>query len=225
MKEMKENKQNLETNPYLEARREWSVRYGDYIVAAKNWRIAASGFMVLSVIMGVGLCISVAKEKVVPYIVEIDKLGAVSSSSVISPLKTIDTKVIKFTIAKFIEDSRSISSDRMVQKKALDNIYAYLPKTSSSLNYIQDYISGHNPFILAESKTIEVEITSILPISEKSWQVEWVETSRDLSANITGKTKWKGVLRVDFSPPESEKDIIANPLGLFITNLSWAQQL
>jgi type IV secretion system protein VirB5 len=217
--------QNNEPNPYINARREWVERYGDYITQARNWQIAATAGIITAIILSVGLVVSITQNKITPYIVEVDKLGQVAAIEPAGEFKKLDAKVIKSSLAHFIENSRSVIADPIVQKKSLENIYAFLPKSSAPLAYLQEYINNNNPFKLAESKTIEVEISTILSISEQSWQVEWFETSRDLQGNINGKTKWKSVLTVEFNPPTTEKAILSNPLGLFITQLSWVQQL
>ena len=33
----------METNPYLEARREWDERYADLVLGKRNWQMAAGG--------------------------------------------------------------------------------------------------------------------------------------------------------------------------------------
>ena len=67
--------QQMRHNPYLQARQEWLERYGDYIAQAKNWRIAsllALGLLGLSLAMNF---VQASQSKIVPYIVEVDKLG------------------------------------------------------------------------------------------------------------------------------------------------------
>jgi type IV secretion system protein VirB5 len=128
-------------------------------------------------------------------------------------------------LAKFIEDSRSVSADPIIQKRALEHIYSYLPKGSNALTYIQDYFNNHNPFKINETHTAEISISSTMPLSERSWQVEWLETCRDLSGNVSSNTKWKSILSLEFNPPTTEKAILANPLGIFVTQFSWVQQL
>jgi type IV secretory pathway TrbF-like protein len=41
----------MESNPYLEARREWGERYADLVLGKRNWQIAAGGLLLLSLIL------------------------------------------------------------------------------------------------------------------------------------------------------------------------------
>jgi type IV secretory pathway TrbF-like protein len=62
-------------SPYLSARREWNERYGDYIARARNWRWAAFAALAVSLVLAIGVVWEAAQSKVVPYVVEVDKLG------------------------------------------------------------------------------------------------------------------------------------------------------
>ena len=70
---------NAATNPYVEARREWNERYGDYIYQAQHWRTMAiiSGLIALIAVAGVAYI--GAQSKVIPYVVEVDKHGAAAA--------------------------------------------------------------------------------------------------------------------------------------------------
>src|ERR1700686_4522174 len=61
--------------PYLSARREWNERYGDYIARARNWRGAAFAALAISAVLAIGVVWQAAQNKIVPYVVEVDKLG------------------------------------------------------------------------------------------------------------------------------------------------------
>ena len=64
-----------ETNPYVEARREWNERYGDYIQQAHHWRTMAIICGLVALICVFGMAYIGAQNKIVPYVVEVDKLG------------------------------------------------------------------------------------------------------------------------------------------------------
>ena len=40
----------MNSNPYVEARREWDERYADLVLGKRNWQIAAGGSLVLSLL-------------------------------------------------------------------------------------------------------------------------------------------------------------------------------
>ena len=41
----------MNSNPYVEARREWDERYADLVLGKRNWQIAAGGLLLLSLIL------------------------------------------------------------------------------------------------------------------------------------------------------------------------------
>lgn len=45
----------MESNPYLEARRDWDERYADLVLGKRNWQIAAGGLLLLSLILAGGM--------------------------------------------------------------------------------------------------------------------------------------------------------------------------
>lgn len=214
-----------ETNPYLEARREWNERYGDYIQQAHHWRTMAivSGLVALVSVIGVGYIAS--RSKIVPYVVEVDRVGEVAAVGPAERPAAVDSRVIKAYLARFVTDWRAVTIDRQAQKAAIDRIYSMLPRASIALSKVNDFFRTHNPFGRAANETVAVAVTNILPISEKTWQVEWQEVVRDARGAVQSTVRMKVSILVGITPPTEEKQILVNPLGVFITDLNWAQQL
>jgi len=63
----------MESEFYLQARREWDERYGDLVLGKRNWQIASAGLMLLSLALALGIVWMSARSKGIPYIVEVDK--------------------------------------------------------------------------------------------------------------------------------------------------------
>jgi type IV secretory pathway TrbF-like protein len=57
--------------------------------------------------------------------------------------------------------------------------------------------------------------------------VSWTETARDLQGRLSGQTHWQASLTILINPPKDEKTIITgkNPLGIYVSTLSWTQKL
>src|SRR5688572_3687114 len=64
---------------YRHGRQEWLERYGDYIAAARSWRRIAFLAIAEALIATGGLIIVAMQGQVVPYVVQVDKLGAVAA--------------------------------------------------------------------------------------------------------------------------------------------------
>src|SRR5438094_9715232 len=65
-----------ESNPYVEARREWNDRYLDLARERRLWQIIAGAQLIVLLIVVTGFVWLSLQHKVVPYVVEVDSLGA-----------------------------------------------------------------------------------------------------------------------------------------------------
>lgn len=207
--------------PYLSARREWNERYGDYIARARNWRWAAFGALAISLVLGVGVAWQAAQSKVVPYVVEVDRLGDAVAVARADRAAPTDMRVIKAQLAAWIVDVRSVSSDPLAQKSALSRSYA-LTAAMATL-FLNDYYRQHSPF--GQPRTVAVSVDAVLPISKQTYQFQWSEDARDLQGRDLATTHWIASVTVAFDPPTDERGILSNPLGLYITGISWTQRL
>src|SRR3954454_8069655 len=62
--------------PYQRAAQVWDERIGVARVQAKNWRLMAFGSLILAAGLADGLVWQSARGSVVPWVVQVDKLGA-----------------------------------------------------------------------------------------------------------------------------------------------------
>lgn len=212
-------------NPYVEARREWNERYSDYIKQAHHWRIVALICAVTAVISVGGVAYIGAQSKVVPYVVEVDKLGAAAAVTPADRTTTVDPRVIKAYLARFVADWRAVTVDTQAQKGAIGRVYAMLPSGSLALDKLNAFFKAHNPFALAAKRSVDVAVTNLLPISDKTWQLEWREVTRDSRGEVIGNIRMKASVIVGITPPTDERLILINPLGVYVTDLNWSQQL
>jgi len=214
-----------QTTPYLEARREWNERYGDYIARAHHWRLAALSSGLVSAILAAGLVWLASQSRIVPYIVEVDTLGQAVAVKPAERTGPTDPRVIKAQLAAFIGWARTISTDTALMKAVLWNAYGM--SGSQAKSYLDEYYQAHSPFDRADHETVAVEVNAVLPLTDKSYQVSWTETARDLQGRPSGQTHWQASLTILINPPKDEKTIITskNPLGIYVSTLNWTQKL
>ena len=70
-----------------------------------------------------------------------------------------------------------------------------------------------------------VEVRSVLATSDRTYEVDWEETTRDLYGAIKSREHWKGSFTIALKPPKDERIIRVNPLGLYIVDASWTKVL
>jgi len=210
-------------NPYIDARREWNERYGEYIVQASNWRLVAliSSFIALLAVIGVVWIGS--QSKFIPYIVEVDKLGQSVGVSPASQVQNYDERVIKFSLAEFITNFRSLYPDKEVQKKYILNVYKYLSSSYPAYTMINQHYKNRPPF--GQELSVQVEVSTVLDRKENTWQVDWSENSFDTMGNLRAKDNYRALIHISFVPPTQESQIIKNPLGIYIKDISFQKSL
>jgi type IV secretory pathway TrbF-like protein len=210
-------------NPYLSARREWNERYGSYISQKRTWQLTAIAAMALSGLLGVSLVTVASQSKVQPFIVQVDKLGQAVAVSPAEKAQVPDERIVRFQLAEFIKNARSVTPDALVMKRWLDDAYSIVAPNASQ--YLNDYYRKEDPFQTARQSMVVVEIVSAQPLSQNTWQVNWTETRRGLNGSIEGMTRWQAIVTVKNFVPTTPQQIVANPTGVVIDQLNWTQQL
>jgi len=212
-------------NPYLAARQEWSERYGSYIQAARSWRIVA----ILSLAIG---CVSFSyalylstQVRLVPYIIEVDKLGSAVSAGFPEQIEYADPRVVRAALAGFVASFRSITPDAVVQKQYIDRTYALLRMADPSTEKVNSWFRSNSPFDAARTMTISIEVNNVVALSNESYQIDWTEYQRDRKGRETATKRFRAVATVTMTVPLDEATIRLNPIGLYIRDLDWTAQL
>jgi type IV secretion system protein TrbF len=211
---------------YAKARQEWDNRMGATVVQAHNWRLIAFGEIGLLLAAMLGLVYLGAQPKAIPHIVQVDKVGAPTYLGPIDRVSQADVSPssasLQYHLRRFVADTREISSDVAVLKR--NWLDAYKLVTPNAANQLNAYVRDSDPFKRLEAQVrVSVQVNVVVPISKETWQVDWTETSWDDTGNSTGSAIWRGNFRILLRTPESEEDLAANPLGLFIDELHWAR--
>jgi type IV secretion system protein VirB5 len=212
-------------SPYLVARDEWNERYRDLIVAARNWRLLAVTSSVVALVAVLGLIVIGAKPKVIPYIVAVDNLGKVVSQGTAVQASTADDRLKRAALWSWVQDWRMVSSDATVEKNAIERVDAEIGNGSPAAIRISDAYRDGSPLKLAQTETVSVNVRALYASSKDSYEVEWTETTFDLKGEQLGTQNYKGVITISIDPPEDEGLARVNPLGIYVTNVSWSKVL
>lgn len=212
------------SNPYLAARREWDERYGDLIARARNWQIAALLSSTAMLLAMSGLVWVASQQHFTPYIVAIDSLNRPVSAGYAGRV-TVDDRARVTSIQTWIENVRLVTSDVEAQRKAIDLVYSQIANGSAAQSFVSEFDRTHDPFTRARIETVAVEVNSVLRTSERTYQVDWVETTRDLNGGLKAKERWKAALTIAINPPTEERLARVNPFGVFVTNANWSRVL
>ena len=212
-------------NPYLAARQEWNERYGSYVSSAQSWRIVGVVGMAMAMVGFTYALYQSTQVKLVPYIVEVDKLGTAAVAGYPQQIEYADPRVVRATLGGFITSFRSITPDAVVQKQYIDRTYALLRTSDPATEKVNAWFRGNSPFERAKAATVSIEVNNVVALSNQSYQVDWTEFERDRKGKETATRRFRGVATVTLTPPQDEEIIRLNPIGLYLRDFDWTAQL
>lgn len=214
------NSQKTETQ-YLAARREWNERYGDYIKAAHNWRLAAFGGIGVALVCSAGLVAVSLQHKVIPFAVEYNERYEPVRITRTDAMQHPTTNHISAALVAWLTGAREVSMDRRVQQTWVDRAYAMTVPDSPAYQTLVSFHKDNNPYERSQKETAQATVNTVIQISDTAWQIEWTETTKQLSGRVMDKKAWKAVVTIAIVPPSTPEQIYANPAGVYAQNFSW----
>jgi len=208
--------------PFQRAGQLWDERIGSARVQARNWRLMAFGCLGLSTALSGGLLWQSLQSRVVPYVVEVDRLGeprAVAPAD--AGLLPTDAQFAWF-LGRFVTDVRSVSLDPVLMRRNWLSAYDFTTRRGAV--FLDDYARAADPFGHVGERTVSVQVTSVVRASDRSYQVKWVETAYERGA-LVGTTHWTAMLSVVLAAPSSADALRRNPLGLHVDAVDWSREL
>lgn len=208
--------------PYQRAAQVWDDRIGSARAQAKNWRLMAFGTLALSSILSSALIWQSAQSRVVPYVVEVDRLGeARAVSRAQGDYRPTDPQ-IAWHLGRFIENVRTVSLDPVLMRRAWLSAFDFA--SPKGARFLADYARVSEPFAHLGEDTVSVQVTSVVRASDRSFQVKWRET-RYRNGSEAGSSGWTAILSVIGRTPASADALRKNPLGIFVDAIDWSREV
>ena len=208
--------------PYQKAAQVWDERIGSARVQARNWRLMALGGLALSSALSGGLLWQSMQSRITPYVVAVDRLG---EAEAVAPAdrdyQPTDPQIAWF-LGRFVSNVRSISLDPVLMRQNWLSAYDFA--TQRGARFLSNYARSANPFGDVGTRTVSVQVTSIVRASDRSFQVKWTESEFD-RGSLAGTTHWTAILSVVTRPPADADTLRKNPLGLYVDAIDWSQEL
>ena len=164
--------------------------------------------------------------RLVPYIIEVDKLGTAVLAGFPEQIEYADVRVVRATLGNFVTNFRSITPDAVVQKQYIDRTYALLRTSESVDREGQRLVSGAVlPSRRRRLRQLPIEVNNIVALSNQTYQIDWTEYERDRKGKEIGTRRFRGIATVTLTAPQDEATIRLNPIGLYISDFDWTAQL
>ena len=123
--------------PYQRAGQVWDERIGSARVQARNWRLMALGGLTLSGALAGGLLWQSLQSRVVPYVVEVDRLGEARAVAPAAEGYRPTDPQIAWHLGRFVSQVRSVSLDPVLMRQ--DWLAAYDMVTGRGAKFLGEY--------------------------------------------------------------------------------------
>ncbi len=208
--------------PYQRAAQVWDDRIGSARVQARNWRLAFFGALAMSGGLAAGLVYTTARGSIVPWVVEVDKLG---EAQVVAPASAgyhPSDPEIAYHLARFIEDVRSVPADPVIVRQ--DWLRAYDFTTTEGARALNDYARTNDPFAGVGKVQVAVDVSSVIRASPTSFRIAWTERRYEDGA-LAATERWSAIVTVVLQAPTTPDALRKNPLGVYVTAINWSKEL
>lgn len=208
--------------PYQRASQVWDERIGSARVQARSWRYAFFGALGLSAALTAALIWQNARGTIVPWVVEVDRLGEARSVAPAEAGFNPSDPQIAFHLARFIEHVRALPDDPVVVRTNWLRAYDFVSDRGALA--LNDHARSNDPFAMVGREQVAVDVTSVIRASPQSFRVAWTERLYRDGA-LAETSRWTAILGVAVQPPRTPHALSKNPLGILVTSINWSKEL
>lgn len=208
--------------PYQRAGQVWDERIGSARVQARSWRYAFFGALGLSGALTAALIWQNARGTIVPWVVEVDRLGEARSVAPAEAGFNPSDPQIAFHLARFIEHVRALPDDPVVVRTNWLRAYDFVSDRGALA--LNDHARSNDPFAMVGREQVAVDVTSVIRASPQSFRVAWTER-RYRDGALAETSRWTAILGVAVQPPRTPDALSKNPLGILVTSINWSKEL
>src|SRR3546814_6040002 len=149
------------------------VRFVPAPVQAKNWRLAFFATLALSGGLAAVLVIQGARGTIVPWVVEVDKLGEAQTVAPAEAGYRPTDPQIAFHLGRFVEQVRSVPADPVIVRQ--NWLRAYDFTTDRGALALNDYARTNDPFANVGRVQVAIDVSSVIRASPDSFRIAWTE--------------------------------------------------
>jgi type IV secretion system protein VirB5 len=207
--------------PYQKAGQIWDERIGSSTAQARNWRLMAFGILVLAFGLAGDRIYHSGQSQVTPYVVEVhdDEVKAVGPAEKL--YQPTDGEIAR-DLSTFITNVRSLPLDPVLARKNWLDAYAFVD--GKAAQFLNAYAQANDPFKDIGKRSVSVDVGSVVRASDTSFQIRWTEQAF-IEGTPSPPEHWTAILTTTISPPRTEAVLRKNPLGLYVTAMSWSRDL
>jgi type IV secretion system protein TrbF len=210
-------------SPYMRARQEWDERFGDQIKSKQRWQLAAFASLAITLTCVGGMVTIGFRSTTVPYVVALDDVGKAVPVIPAKQVAVKDVRLQEAVVARWITNLRTVVTDAVAERRLVDEVYAETGQNSAASAIVTEFYSKNSPFDLLKKQTVDASVESIVQQSAKTYEVTWTEETRDLVGTFVASHRYRAFVTVATQEVTDAKQALINPLGLYVTNLTWGE--
>ncbi len=162
------------------------------------------------------------QSRIVPYVVEVQKEGAVRAVGPALQHYIPQDANIAWYLGEFIKHVRALPIDPVVVRDNWRSAYAFSTDHTKAL--LSAYARENDPRKLIGHRAVDVQVTSVVRASDTSFEVKWTEQvmDQDQPAKVQ---HWTAILTYLIQPPGDETTLRINPLGIYVNGINWSREI
>lgn len=207
-----------ESTPYQRAGQVWDERTGLALAHARNWRRMALANLGLAALLAAGWWVQAERAVVKPFVVEVSDLGQPQRITAIDGRYEPNAAQIGYALAEWIRQVRSKSIDPIVIRQNWLRAYDLMTPRSSA--FLNSWAQAHDPFAEVGREAVEVTVLNVVRRTPRTFDLQWRET-RFVNGQQAAVERWRALITIKLQPPRTEAELMKNPLGLRIEDVSW----
>jgi type IV secretion system protein VirB5 len=207
-----------DATPYQRAAQVWDDRMGLTLAHARNWRRLAFANLALAGLLGVGWGLQARQSVVKPFVVEVASWGQTQKITPINDRYDPTDAQMGYALAEWVRDVRSKSIDPIVIRQ--NWLKAYDLVTPKAAAFLNAWAQTHDPFAQAGQEAVTVEVLNVVRRTARTFDLQWRET-RYVNGQQAAQGRWRALITTTLQPPKTEAELMKDPLGIKIEDVSW----
>src|SRR6201986_1393746 len=107
------------------------------------------------------------KSHIVPFVVAMDSLGRTAAAGSAEETSPSDDRLKRATLFNWVEDLRTVTTDGIAQRKAIDRVYAHIASGGQAQAFVTEFYRGYPPQKRAATETVNVVVLVVVPTSNR----------------------------------------------------------